>query len=372
MLSSIFLNIIANISILCTMSYVFVKLIPKKKIYTLDLKQKLWMIALACLASFLLMLFSVDLPEKVILDFRYVILILLVYYFGYPVAAPTAFLMAALRLLWGINPASTRTAFMYLLLGLVLPYVCKKLAKQFNKYAILLILNAICVSAIMINLFLLYNDILFSTAICLILLILSSSIVIVVTAFIEDLIKNRNLYLDEQKRAKIDYLTGLYNMRAFNKKWQTIPADQAIQTTAFMMLDIDHFKWINDTYGHANGNFILRQLATILTVGAPDSELVYRVGGEEFCLIVNNMSYVELKKAAEKIRSSVANKEFLLENGEVIYITISIGLGASTQKKDMKNLFRLADHCLYIAKDQGRNRVIAATMDNLAEKNKTE
>lgn len=372
MLSSILLSTIANISILSTMSYVFVKLIPKKKIYLLDINQKLWMIALACLTSFLLMLFSVALPENVILDFRYVILILLVYYFGYSVATPTAFLMSALRLLWGINPASTRTAFMYILLGLVLPYVCKKLAKHFNKYGVLLMLNAVCVSAIMINLYLLYADILFSATICLILLILSSSIVIVVTAFIEDLIKNRSLYLDEQKRAKIDYLTGLYNMRAFNKKWQIIPADDSIRTTAFMMLDIDYFKWINDNYGHANGNFILRQLATILKVGAPDSELVYRVGGEEFCLIVNNMPYSEQKKVAEKIRLSVANNEFLLENGKVIYITVSIGLGASSQEKDMKNLFRLADHCLYMAKDQGRNKVITATMDNLTEKNKTE
>lgn len=364
MLSSILLSTIANISILSTMSYIGVKLIPKKEIYVLSLKQKLGIIALACLTIFLLMLFSVDLPEKVIIDFRYVVLILLVYYFGYSVATPTAFLMAALRLLWGINPASTRTAFMYILLGLILPYACKKLAKQFNNYAVLLMLNAVCVSAIMINLFFLYNDILFSAAICFILLLLSSSIVIAVIAFIEDLIKNRNLYLSEQKRSKIDYLTGLYNMRAFNKKWQMISVDRSIQTTAFMMLDIDRFKWINDNYGHANGNFILRQLATILTVKAPDSELIYRIGGEEFCLIVNNMSYTEQKIAAEKIRSSVANHGFLLENGTVISITVSIGFASSTKQKDIKNLFRLADSCLYMAKDQGRNKVIGSTMEN--------
>lgn len=364
MLTSIFMNVIANISILTTASYIFVKLIPRKKIYTLNLKQKLWMIALACLTSFLLMLFSVDLPENVILDLRYVILILLVYYFGYSVATPTAFLMAALRLLWGINPASTRTTFMYILLGLVLPYVCKKLAEQFNKYAVLLMLNAIFVFTIMINLYLLYYDILFSATICIILLILSNSVVIAVTFFVEDLITFRSAYLKEQEQAKLDYLTGLYNMREFNKKWQLIEEDDSIQTTAFMMMDIDHFKWINDNYGHANGNFILRQLATVLKVGAPDSELVYRVGGEEFCLILNNLTYTEQKRIAEKIRSSVAGKEFLLENGAGINMTISIGLAASTPKKDMKNLFRLADHCLYMAKNQGRNRVIGATMEN--------
>lgn len=153
-------------------------------------------------------------------------------------------------------------------------------------------------------------------------------------------------------------------MREFNKKWQSIAANDSVETTAFMMLDIDHFKCINDKYGHANGNFILRQLATVLKVGAPDSELVYRVGGEEFCLILNNLPYTEQKKIAEKLRASVAGKEFLLENGAGINMTISIGLAASTQKKDMKNLFRLADHCLYKAKNQGRNRVIGATLES--------
>ena len=363
MLSSIFLNLIANISILTTGSYLVVKFIPQKKDYTLSLKQKLWLIGLTSMAAFLLMLFSVDLPEKVILDLRYIILILLVYYFGPSVSIPTAFLIAALRLLWGIHPASIRTAMMYVVLGLLLPYACKKLAKQFNNYVVLLLLNAICVSFITLNLLFLYDDILLSILISMSLLILSSIVMIAVTAFIGDLIKNRYLYLEEQEHAQMDYLTGLYNMRAFNNKWQTIQEDKSIKTTAFMMLDIDHFKWINDTYGHANGNFILRQLATILKIGAPDNELIYRIGGEEFCLILNNLSYAEQERAAENIRKSVAGKEFLLESGAGVNITVSIGLAASTQKKDMKKLFRLADRCLYMAKDQGRNKVIGATME---------
>lgn len=219
MLTSIFLNVIANISILTTASYILVKLIPKKKIYTISLSQRLWMIGLSGVTSSLLMLFSVKLPENVILDFRHVILILLVYYFGSSVSFPIAVLMAVLRLLWGINPSSIRTASIYIVLGLVLPYVCKKLMKWFNRYAILLMLNAICVSTIALNLFLLYDNLLLSTFICLSVLLLSSSVVIAVTLFIEDLIRMRSLFLKEQERAKMDYLTGLYNMREFNKKW---------------------------------------------------------------------------------------------------------------------------------------------------------
>lgn len=207
MLTSIFLNVIANISILTTASYIFVKLIPKKKIYTLSLSQRLWMIGLSGVTSSILMLFSVKLPENVILDFRHIILILLVYYFGSSVSIPMALLLAALRLLWGINPGSIRTASIYIVLGLVLPYVCKKLMKWFNRYAILLMLNAICVSTIALNLFLLYDDILVSTFICLTVLILSSSVVIAVTLFIEDLIRIRSLFFKRARTCK----SGLLN-----------------------------------------------------------------------------------------------------------------------------------------------------------------
>lgn len=364
MLSSIFLSLIANISILCTVSYIFVKLIPKEKNYTLSLKKKLEMIGIASITNFLLMLFSVTLPEEAFLDFRQIILILLVYYFGPSVSIPTAFLISALRLLLGINPASIQTAFVYVFLGLLLPYVSSKLTKRFNNYAVLSCLNVICVATISLSLFFLYKNILLSLLICFSLLILSSIVVVVVTAFIEDLIKNLHLYLEEQEHAQMDYLTGLYNMRAFNKKWQMIQVDKTIAKTAFMIIDIDHFKWINDNYGHANGNFILRQLAVILNVGAPDHELIYRVGGEEFCLILNHLSYAEQQEVAENIRVSVAGKEFLLENGAGINITVSIGLAASGQQKDMKKLFRLADRCLYMAKEQGRNQVIGATLES--------
>lgn len=125
---------------------------------------------------------------------------------------------------------------------------------------------------------------------------LSSLVGILATLFIEDLLKSRSLYLDEKEQAKMDFLTGLYNKRAFTNKWQRIEVDETIATTALMLIDIDYFKGINDSYGHANGDFVLRQLATILKVGAADNELVYRVGGEEFCLILNDLSY-----AAQKI-----------------------------------------------------------------------
>ncbi|MGX7393824.1 GGDEF domain-containing protein [Carnobacterium mobile] len=363
MLTSIFLNTIANVSILSMASYILVKLIPKKRHYTLGLKQKLWMIGVSSATSFLLMLFSVDMPQDVKLDLRHVIFILLVYYFGSSIAVPTIFVASLLRFLLGVNSASIRAAAMYAVLALIVPILSKKLTARFNQYAVMVMLNMVFVLASALNLYFLYYDRAATIAIFFSLLLLSSGVVIIVTLFTEDLRKSFSLYLDEQEHAKMDFLTGLYNVREFNKKWQKIQIDKSIKTTAFIMLDIDHFKWINDNYGHANGNFVLRQLATILKIEAPDNELVYRIGGEEFCLILNDLSYTDQQKVAEQIRAKVAEKEFLLENGNGIQLTVSVGLAASAQNKDMKKLFRLADRCLYDAKNQGRNQVVGSTME---------
>ncbi|MGY0401967.1 diguanylate cyclase [Carnobacterium jeotgali] len=365
MLTSIFLSIIANISILSTASYMFVKLIPKKRTYTLNVKQHLMMLVVSSLTSFLLMLFAVDLPKGAIIDLRHIVLVLLVYYVGPTVAFPTAIFISVLRLLLGVNTSSIRTAMMYVVLGLILPMVCKKLVKQVNnKYAVLLILNVICVISIALNSYFLYDNFLVYLLIYSSFFVLSSLVVILAITFIEDLLKSLSLYLDEKEQAKIDFLTGLYNKRAFTKKWQRIEVDETIATSALMLIDIDHFKGINDSYGHANGDFVLRQLATILKVGVADNELIYRVGGEEFCLILNDLSYAAQKNIAETIRFRVAHKEFLLENGTSIQLTVSIGLAASDQVKDMKKLYRLADQCLYMAKNQGRNKVMGEILDN--------
>lgn len=365
MLISVLLSIISNISILITASYIFVKLIPKKKVYTISVKQQLLMIGVASLTSLLLMLLAVDLPKGAIIDLRQIILVLLVYYIGPKVAIPTAILISVIRLSLGFHSASIRTAIMYIVLGFLLPVVCKKLVKKINnKYVVLLILNAICVAATAMISYVLYDSFLVYISIYSSFLVLSSLVGILATLFIEDLLKSRSLYLDEKEQAKMDFLTGLYNKRAFTNKWQRIEVDETIATTALMLIDIDYFKGINDRYGHANGDFVLRQLATILKVGAADNELVYRVGGEEFCLILNDLSYDAQKNIAETIRFRVAHKEFLLENGTSIQLTVSIGLAASDQVKDMKKLYRLADQCLYMAKNQGRNKVMGEILDN--------
>lgn len=363
MVTDILLSTIANIAISTLVSYLVVQIIPKKRVYTLTVWQQCIIILISCVTTFVLMSFSVDLPQHVKIDLRYNVLILLLYYFGPVISIPTTFLTAVLRLSWGIYEAAIFTFILYIALGVTLPMINKWLAKHFNSYLTVLILNTIYTIASSINLFNIYDELQRVFLISLSNFLISSVCLIFEVMFIEDMLTNVQRFLDEKERAQRDYLTGLYNRCIFSQQWQLIQEDPEVVQTAVLMLDIDYFKCINDQYGHVNGDLVLRQVAELLLQHSSDPQHVYRVGGEEFCILLNNLSCAEQQQIAEDIRKTVEEKPFMLENFHTIHLTVSIGLASSANEKDMKNLYRLADQALYQAKEQGRNQLIVRDLD---------
>jgi diguanylate cyclase (GGDEF)-like protein len=122
------------------------------------------------------------------------------------------------------------------------------------------------------------------------------------------------------------------------------------------MIDIDHFKDINDTYGHLAGDSVLRELAWILQKRLrPDDELG-RYGGEEFCAILPETPLDGATRIAEELRTMVEQHSFVVE-GERIKVTISIGAAELQKGMDLKGFYKSADELLYQAKRAGRNRV---------------
>ncbi|HTU58778.1 MAG TPA: GGDEF domain-containing protein [Polyangiales bacterium] len=135
---------------------------------------------------------------------------------------------------------------------------------------------------------------------------------------------------------------------------------------ALLMVDIDHFKDVNDTYGHLAGDSVLRDLAGIMAKRLrPDDELG-RYGGEEFAAILPETSLGGALKIAEDLRGLVEQHRFIVE-GEQIRVTVSIGAAALKQGMDAKAFFRAADEMLYKAKNGGRNKVCPAMTE--AERN---
>lgn len=172
--------------------------------------------------------------------------------------------------------------------------------------------------------------------------------------------------LEEAKRqlkeqANRDYLTGLYNRRYFNEIAQELIyiSKREQKPLSVIMLDIDKFKNINDTYGHSAGDDVIKVLANTLIETVRASDVISRYGGEEFALLLPFTDLDGAAKIAEKIRKNVENKKIITYDGQIIQFTVSIGV-ASMKKtdKNIEQALNRADDALYTAKENGRNRVV--------------
>jgi diguanylate cyclase (GGDEF)-like protein len=125
-----------------------------------------------------------------------------------------------------------------------------------------------------------------------------------------------------------------------------------------MMFDIDHFKNVNDTYGHATGDRVLQALATVCLATKRDADVAARLGGEEFALLLPETTDIAATQFAERLRQQIRDCAPIVE-GEKLPITVSIGIaGASMTTAGFQPLLDQADQALYEAKRAGRNRVV--------------
>jgi len=164
-----------------------------------------------------------------------------------------------------------------------------------------------------------------------------------------------------KEQANKDYLTGLYNRRYFNEVAQKLINISKREKKIFsvLMLDIDKFKNINDTYGHIVGDDVIKTLSDTITQTVRTSDIVSRYGGEEFALILPFTDKNGALNIAEKIRKNVENKKINIENGKIIKFTVSIGVDQILNTdKSIDQALNRADEALYIAKNTGRNKVI--------------
>lgn len=128
-------------------------------------------------------------------------------------------------------------------------------------------------------------------------------------------------------------------------------------TTSLMVVDIDHFKQINDTYGHDVGDNILKQLSSLIQSNIRGSDYFARWGGEEFVIITNSKTHND-DLFADKIRTLISNTTF----DQDLQITVSIGVADYDSTLTFDNVFKIADNCLYTAKGNGRNNVVFDNM----------
>jgi len=157
-----------------------------------------------------------------------------------------------------------------------------------------------------------------------------------------------------------DSLTGLANYREFHRHLaeEAERSQRYGRSFSLLMLDIDHFKTINDTFGHLAGDKALRALAALIRGEVRPTDLVARYGGEEFALVLPETAGPGALTLAERLRVRVAGHAVALTADQTISLTVSIGLASYPEDKDsVQTLVSAADQALYIAKSAGRNRV---------------
>ena len=176
--------------------------------------------------------------------------------------------------------------------------------------------------------------------------------------------KQSQLQEDERRLMKLsvtDDLTGLYNKRGYAAKLPLLlrRACEKNGSLSLLMLDVDRFKNFNDSYGHAEGDRVLRELGGMILGSIRDRDVACRYGGEEFAVILPDSPEKDACLIAERLRKSVESRGLVLEDGRTVNCTISIGVASLIEGDDPRSLFVRADEALYMAKENGRNRVVS-------------
>lgn len=182
-------------------------------------------------------------------------------------------------------------------------------------------------------------------------------------------IQNATKYQKTEEKTLMDELTGVYNYRAFDEMLRDmiIEADIKEEKLSLLMIDLDHFKQVNDKYGHEAGNVVLKEIANLLKEFTRRDDIVTRYGGEEFTIIFPNTDSNKALTIAERIRSAIESYPINVENSldgsdagdSIINVTASIGIATYPEMAETaQDIVRHADRAMYIgSKQAGRNRV---------------
>ena len=354
------LSFFQNACILITFLTIIQHLARDKNIFeNMSINKKIIVGIYSAILGVILMINSVPIVDGVIIDFRYVPILLSALYCGYLPSIISSIVIGIFRLLlFGVSTSSIIGLISALLLGVGFGFVYSlNLSRRIKYFCGMIIVSVISIVSLVIIL----EDLI---------LIFESFIMIIVGYLIvsyfsikytDYIIEIIEIYQKLKKEATKDYLTGLNNVRQFNESFKkvsnlTILKGDKLST---LLIDIDYFKNINDTYGHAAGDTILQELARIFLDTCRDYDVISRMGGEEFSVLLLNCSKLKAFKIAERIRKNVESTEFYISDNKAIKITISIGISSYpdlTNKTD--NLIKDADTALYEAKNSGRNKVV--------------
>lgn len=314
----------------------------------------------------LLMYFSIQITPETIVDLRFVPVMILILFLGIPQAVISAVLIVGGRFIFGLNTSSIAAAVLMLILIVGFITIHQLLKNDSNdstpyKKGLAMIVFSNIVFSIIISL--LVQDVALLKSLIPPYWIISLLGGLTAIFFVDYIGKTQYLLMKYEQESTTDFLTGLNNVRQFDAVWNTLinNATEKNEKLSLLIIDIDHFKHVNDTYGHPVGDKILKELGKILKDISRSFDIVSRNGGEEFSVILPDCQHDQAVNLAERIRSKVESHDFHVSSTDIINITISIGVATYPDKiTDATQIFGVADDYLYKAKRTGRNKVCAS------------
>ncbi|MFL0247202.1 diguanylate cyclase [Candidatus Clostridium stratigraminis] len=311
------------------------------------------------LLSILLMIYTVEIDKSIFVDFRNIPLILIAVKGSTITTFIAAVMIGLFRFLnFGINTPSAIGLLSALLMGIGLSIIGSSKINTKRKWIFSVTYSLLVSSTLLIILLFKSSNLINSLIVYCISTIIISFLVYYFNEYFESM---ATLYRKYKKDSFKDFLTGLNNVRSFDSIFNSLAENAALkgEKLSLLYIDIDFFKKVNDTYGHSNGDVILRELALILTTTCRSFDIVSRNGGEEFSVILLDCPSDYAVKIGEKIRKNVEENLFTLLSGEKIKITISVGIATYPDTTtDTNVLIEQADTALYNAKKTGRNKVL--------------
>jgi diguanylate cyclase (GGDEF)-like protein len=180
---------------------------------------------------------------------------------------------------------------------------------------------------------------------------------IAVSALLWLIVRNHRLLVEVDRLASHDDLTGLMNRRAFfHRARARMASGDAGRPVALALADLDHFKSINDRFGHSVGDQALRHVAGEIARHAPADSLVARLGGEEFAILFDWNSLSDVRETMERVGNAIAASPCPVDTDARVVVTVSIGVAIAGNDRDIDALLRRADTAMYAAKNSGRNQ----------------
>ncbi|MEC0109845.1 diguanylate cyclase [Paenibacillus taichungensis] len=309
-----------------------------------------------------LMNYSFPLNETTIVDLRHLAIVTAAVYLGGLASVISGLVISILRIImFGMSSSAIDAAFVMTIIGLSGVYFAYAPWSRLTKIITMNLLGMTLIFVILMLNTTSMNSLLKVYPLQMTISFVGGIFIYFIAEFINK--SNEMLFLLERK-ATTDHLTNLSNRRQFEKslEFELERAREYKQKLSLLVIDIDRFKKVNDTFGHTSGDAVLKQLGQLLIEHARSADIVSRNGGEEFAILLLDCGHHQAMAIAESIRQSVEKYHFALPDGNTIRLTISIGVAVfpdHCDDRDDNDFFEQADRALYEAKNTGRNRVCA-------------